>query len=120
MALKRRLLLLKVAAGYTDTLPTEVDAMDLVKRYEMVPEDWAIDDVLTHGELGLVLGKFGVVYVPADSDKPVSQPYAEAVLRRELSRLRDYYLSRRLGHGISINHLLDQGVDRAVSPSTYD
>ena len=56
--------------------------------------------------------------MPADRDKPVSQPFAEAMLRRELTRLRDY-LARRMGHGISINHILDQGVDRAVSPSRF-
>ena len=113
-------LLLKVAAGYTDTLPVEADALDLVQRYGLVPASWLVDDILTHGELSDVLEQFGVVHVPADRDKPVSQPYAEAILRRELSRLRDFYLARRMGHGISINHILDQGVDRAVSPMTYD
>ena len=111
-------LLLKAAAGYTDTLPVEEDALDLVKRYELVPASWLVEDILTHGELAFVLELFGVVYVPADRDKPVSRPYAEAVLRRELTRLRDY-LARRMGHGISINHMLDQGVDRAVSPSHF-
>ena len=112
-------LLLKAAAGYTDTLPVESDALDLVKRYELVPASWLVDEILTHGELSDVLELFGVIYVPADRDKPVSQPFAEAMLRRELTRLRDY-LARRMGHGISINHILDQGVDRAVSPMTYD
>ena len=111
-------LLLKAAAGYTDTLPVEEDALDLVKRYELVPASWLVDDILTHGELAYVLELFGIVYVPADRDKPVSQPYAEAMLRRELTRLRDY-LARRMGHGISINHMLDQGVDRAVSPYRF-
>lgn len=113
------ILLLKASAGYTDALPTEVDALDLVKRWELVPADWQVDDVLTHGELADVLEQFGIVHVPADRDKPVSRPFAEAILRRELSRLRDY-LARRMGHGISINHVLDLGVDRAVSPSTFD
>jgi len=40
------------------------------------------------------------------------------LLRREITRLRDY-LARRMGHGISVNHILDQGVDRAVSPSHF-
>ena len=111
-------LLLKAAAGYTDTLPVEADALDLVKRYELVPADWQVDDVLTQGELADVLEQFGVVHVPADRDAPVSQPYAEAILRRELTRLRDY-LARRMGHGISLSHTLDLGVDRAVSPSRF-
>jgi hypothetical protein len=65
-----------------------------------------------------VLGQLGVEYFPADRDAPVSQSYAEALLRRELTRLRDY-LARRMGHGFSTNHILDQGVDRAVSPSHF-
>ena len=111
-------LLLKAAAGYTDTLPDPVDALDQVKRYGMIPQSWLVDEVLTHGEMSQVLEQFGVVYVPADRDAPVSNDYAEALLRRELSRLRDY-LARRMGHGFSVNHILDLGVDRAVSPSRF-
>jgi len=116
-------LLLKAAAGYTDTLPDEVDALDQVKRYGLVPKDWLGEDVLTHGQMSEVLERFGVMYFPADRDAPVSNEYAEAVLRRELTRLWDY-LARRLGHGISINHILDKfmydkGVYRAVSPSRF-
>ena len=111
-------LLLKAAAGYTDTLPDPVDALDQVKRYGLIPESWLVDEVLTHGEMSQVLEQFGVVYVPADRDKPVSNDFAEALLRRELTRLRDY-LARRMGHGFSINHILDQGVDRAVSPTHF-
>ena len=111
-------LLLKAAAGYTDTLPNEVDALDQVKRYGLVPDSWLVDEVLTHGEMSEVLEQFGVVYVPPDRDKPVSRPFAEALLRREITRLRDY-LARRMGHGFSINHILDMGVDRAVSPSRF-
>ena len=111
-------LLLKAAAGYTDTLPNDVDALDQVKRYGLIPESWLVDEVLTHGEMTEVLEQFGVSYMPADRDAPVSQEFAEALLRREITRLRDY-LARRLGHGFSINHILDQGVDRAVSPSRF-
>jgi len=113
------LLLLKAAAGYTAALPDVVTALEQVKGYGLVPEDWAVDDVLTLGELAEVLGRFGVTFFPSDVDAPVSQPYAEAVLRRELSRLRDY-LAHRMGHGFSVNHVLDWGVDRAVSPADFD
>lgn len=112
------ILLLKAAVGYTDDLPNEVDGLDLVMRYGLVSEDWLVDDVLTHGEMAEVLERFGVSYLPADHDAPVSPAYAAAVLRREISRLRDY-LARRMGHGISINHMLDLGVDRAVSPDHF-
>jgi len=112
-------LLLKAAAGYTDALPDVVTALEQVKGYGLIPEDWAVDDVLTRGELAEVLAHFGVTYFASDLDAPVSQPFAEAVLRREISRLRDY-LAHRMGHGFSVNHILDWGVDRAVSPSTFD
>jgi hypothetical protein len=111
-------LLLKAAAGYTDTLPDPVDALDQVKRYGMIPEGWLVDEVLTHGEMADVLLRFAVVYVPSDRDAPVSNDYAEALMRREITRLRDY-LARRMGHCISVNHILDEGVDRAVSPSHF-
>ncbi len=113
------LLLLKAAAGYTDALPDMVTALEQVKGYGLVPEDWSVGDVLTHGEMAEVLGHFGVTYIPADRDAPVSHDFAEALLRRELSRLRDY-LARRMGHGFSVNHVLDWGVDRAVSPADFD
>ena len=112
------ILLLQAAAGYTGTLPDEDTALEQVKGYGLIPADWRIDDVLTHGEMAEVLGRFGVEYFPADRDAPVSQPYAEALLRRELTRLRDY-LAHRMGHGFSVNHILDQGIDRAVSPSHF-
>ncbi len=113
------ILLLKAAAGYTGSnLPDEVTALEQVQRYGLIPEDWLIDDVLTHGEMAQVLELFGVSYLPADRDSPVSRPYAEAMMRREITRLRDY-LARRMGHGFSLNHILDQGVDRAVSPSRF-
>ena len=95
-----------------------MDALDQVKRYGMVPEDWLVDEMLTHGEMADVLRDFAVVYVPSDRDAPVSNDFAEAILRREITRLRDY-LARRMGHGISVNHILDQGVDRWVSPSRF-
>ncbi len=112
-------LLLQAAAGYSiTTLPDEITALQQVAFYEMVPIDWLVDDVLTHGEMSEVLERFGVVYIPSDRDAPVSREYAEAMLRRVLTRLRDY-LARRMGHGFSVNHILDQGVDRAVSPSRF-
>ena len=112
------ILLLKAVAGYTDTLPDEETALQQVKGYGLVPADWLIDDVLTHGEMSDVLGRFGVDYFPADRDAPVSPAYAEALVRRELTHRQDY-LARRMGHGFSVNHILDQGIDRAVSPSRF-
>ena len=113
------LLLLKAALGYTDALPDEYTALEQVKGYGLMPEEWTLNDVLTHGEMSEVLQHFGVTYIPSDRDAPASPAFAQAVLRRELSRLRDY-LAHRMGHGFSVNHILDWGVDRAVSPADFD
>ena len=40
-------LLLKAAAGYTDTLSVEADDLDLVKRYGLIPASWEVDAILT-------------------------------------------------------------------------
>jgi hypothetical protein len=112
-------LLLKAALGYTDTIPDPETALEKVKQLGLVPEEWDVSGGLTHGELAEVLQRFGVVYVPTDRDDPASTPYVEALIRRELSKLRDYF-ANRLGHGFSVNHVMDRRVDRAVSPSTFD
>ncbi len=112
-------LLLKAALGYTDTIPDPVTALEKVKQLGLVPSAWQADGQLTHGELADVMLQFGVLYLPVDRDAPASAPYVEALLRRELTKLRDY-LAYRMGHGFSVNHVLDLGIDRAVSPSDFD
>jgi hypothetical protein len=110
-------LLLKAAQGAEWINNPEV-ALENVKDYGLVPENWELEGILTHGELSEVLGRFGAVYVAADADDPVSKAFAEVSVRRELSKLRDY-LARRMGHGFSTAHVMDEGVDRAVSPSGF-
>jgi len=110
--------LLRAGAGFTGEVAQPEAALALVKELGMVPEEWTAEGPLTHGELADVIGRMGVSYVPADRDEYASPPFVEALLRRQLSRLRDY-LATRLGHGFSVNHVLDQGVDRAVSPSNF-
>ena len=112
-------LLLEAAPGFTGEVQDPEAALEFVKDLGLVPATWESDTPLTHGELAEVLLHLGVPYTPANPDSPVSEAFATALLRRELSRLRDY-LARRLGHGFSVNHVLDAGVDRAVSPSTFD
>ena len=65
-----------------------------------------------------MLQKFGVLYVPAEDQEYATRPFVEAMLRRELDKLRDY-LATRMGHGFSLSHVMDEGVDRAVSPSEF-
>jgi hypothetical protein len=112
-------LLLRAGAGFTGELPQPEAALASVKELGLAPEEWTLEGPLTHGELADTVGRMGVSYVPADRDAFASRPFVEALLRRELSKLRDY-LATRLGHGFSVNHILDQGVDRAVSPSRFD
>jgi hypothetical protein len=96
-------------------------ALANLKELGLAHSDWTVDGILTHGELADVALQLGIVYTPytpADRDRPVSPAFAEAFLRREASLLREYR-SRRGGHGFSTSHVLDQGVDRAVSPSDF-
>ena len=99
-------------------LPEPAEALEKVKELDLAPEDWKLFGFLTHGELAGVLETFGAVYVPADRNEYPTRSFVEATLRRELARLRDY-LAKRMGHGFSTSHIIDEGVDRAVSPSTF-
>ena len=112
-------MLLEASAGFTGDVQDPEAALQSLKDLGLAPATWDADTPLTHGELGEVLLHLGVPYTPINPDSPVSEAFAAALLRRELSRLRDY-MARRLGHGFSVNHVLDAGVDRAVSPSTFD
>jgi hypothetical protein len=58
----------------------------------LIPLDWALDDLLTHGEFAQVLHAYGVIYVANDPDELASREFVEAMLRRELWKLRDYLL----------------------------
>ena len=110
-------LLLKVV--WTEgPLPPADEALRRVQDLELVPGEWGVFGFLRHGELADVLQKFGAVYVPAEDDEYATRPFVEALLRRELDKLRDY-LATRMGHGFSLSHVMDEGVDRAVSPSEF-
>ncbi len=84
----------------------------------LIPSDWTTDGIVTHGELADVVKRYGVIYTPAGPDEPVSRAFAEAFLRREVGKLREF-ISLRLSHEASTGHVMDLGIDRAVSPSEY-
>jgi hypothetical protein len=109
------ILILKVIDTKPGVDVSPVDALMEVKRLGLAPEEWLAVDILTHGDLADVLDRFGANYQPADRDEPAGRAFTEALLRRELGKLKDY-LARRTGHGVSVSHVLDEGVDRAVSP----
>ncbi len=112
-------LMLKIAAGYAEATPDPQSAHERLQSWGIVPVTWAWDDPLLHGELAQMLEHLGIEYLPAKADSPVSGVFLEALLWREVTKLRDYH-AKRLGHGFSANHVLDAGVDRAVSPSDFN
>jgi hypothetical protein len=111
-------LLVRTITPPQDAIPDEQTSMDLLKNEGLVPLGWLIPDFLTHAELKDVLARMGVLYETVDQDEPVSVPFAIAVVRRELSTIKDYW-AKRMGHGFAKSHVLDLGIDRAVSPSEF-
>lgn len=112
-------LVMDIALSYEEATPDPVTALEKLQRWGLAPTTWEADEPLTHGELALVVGHAGIEYLPAKPDAPVSGIFVETLLWREIGKLRDYN-AKRLGHGFSANHVLDAGVDRAVSPSDFD
>jgi hypothetical protein len=112
-------MVMDIALGYEEATPDPVTALEKLQRWGLAPTTWEVDDPLTHAELSMVLAHVGIEYLPAKPDAPVSRVFVQALLWREVGKLRDYN-ARRLGHGFSSNHVLDAGVDRAVSPSDFD
>ena len=112
-------LVLKIAVGYAEATPDPTTALEKVQRWGLAPTTWQTDEPLLHWELAEVVGRMGIEYLPAKPDAPVSGVFVEAFLWREVTKLRDYN-AKRLGHGFSANHVLDAGVDRAVSPADFD
>ena len=112
-------MVMDIGLGYEQATPDPVTALEKLQRWGIVPATWEVDAPLTHGELSQVLAHVGIEYLPAKPNAAVSGVFVQALLWREVGKLRDYN-AKRLGHGFSANHVLDAGVDRAVSPSDFD
>jgi hypothetical protein len=112
-------LVMDIALGYEEATPDPQTALEKMQRWGIVPTTWEAGQPLTHGDLALVLGNIGIEYLPPNPDALVSGVFVETLLWREVGKLRDYSATR-MGHGLSANHVLDSGVDRAVSPSDFD
>lgn len=112
-------MVLDVVLRYEESTLDPETALEKLQDWEIVPTTWAADAPLTHAQLSSVLAQVGIEYLPAKPDAPVSGSFVMALLWRETGKLRDY-MAKRLGHGFSANHVLDAGVDRAVSPSDFD
>jgi hypothetical protein len=112
-------LVLDIALGYEQATPDVVTSLERMKNLGIAPATWAADELMTHRDLADVCHHVGIEYMASKPDAPVSGAFVAALLHREVGKLRDY-TARRLGHGFSANHVLDAGVDRAVSPSDFD
>jgi hypothetical protein len=112
-------MVMDIALGYEEATPDPTTALEKLKLWNIAPTTWEVDELLTHGELAQITAQVGIEYLPSKPDSPVSRVFVRALLWREVGKLRDY-MAKRLGHGFSANHVLDAGVDRAVSPSDFD
>jgi len=112
-------MVMDIALGYEQATPDAETALEKLQGWGIAPTTWEADAPLTHRQLAELLEQLGIEYLPAKPDAPVSGSFVEALLWRETGKLRDY-MATRLGHGFSANHVLDAGVDRAVSPSDFD
>ena len=112
-------MVLDIALGYEQATPDAETALEKLQGWGIAPATWEADAPLTHGDLSAVLRPIGIEYMASKPNAAVSGSFVEAMLWREVGKLKDY-LAKRLGHGLSANHVLDAGVDRAVSPSDFD
>jgi len=85
-------LLLTVGAFQQDA-PQPVEALIQVKRLGLIPPDWEADALLTHGEFADAIAPLGIQYVPTDRDRFATRKFVEALLRREIWKLRDYVIA---------------------------
>lgn len=108
-------LVMDIALGYEQATPDSETALEKLKGWGIAPATWEAATPLTHSDLAEVLRPVGIGYMAPKPDGPVSGVFAEGLLWREVGKLKDY-LAKRLGHGLSANHVLDAGVDRAVLP----
>ena len=108
-------LVLDIALRYEEATPDPVTALERLKTLGIAPATWEAGTRLTHQDLQDTCQRVGIEYLAAKPDAPVSEAFVTALLWREVGKLRDY-AARRLGHGLSANHVLDAGVDRAVIP----
>lgn len=112
-------MVMDIALGYEQATPDAETALEKLQGWGIAPATWEAGEMLTHGDLSTVLRPVGIEYMASKPDAPVSGVFVESLLWREVGKLKDY-LAKRLGHGLSANHVLDAGVDRAVSPSDFD
>jgi len=112
-------LLLKALSTKQPPQLTPDKALARVQKYGLMPSSWLSAGLMTHAELAQVFKIMGVSYIPADPKAPVSKPFAEAILRRYLGRIRAYR-GWLVSSGFSSDDaFLDGNHGEAVSPSKF-
>lgn len=112
-------MVMDIALGYEEATPDPETALEKLQGWGIAPATWDAATPLTHGDLAVILHPVGIEHMAPKPDAPVSGTFVEALLWREVGKLKDY-MAKRLGHGLSANHVIDAGVDRAVSPMDFD
>jgi hypothetical protein len=85
--------LLMTVGAFQQEIPPPEQALVQIKRLRLVPPDWEIADLLTHGEFADAVVPFGIRYLPVDRDQFATRVFVEAFLRREIWKLRDYIIA---------------------------
>ncbi|RMG14652.1 MAG: hypothetical protein D6729_13440 [Deltaproteobacteria bacterium] len=113
-------LVLKVFATKPGPELAPAVALAKAKQLELVPAGWTAEAPLTEAELEELLHKLcpSARFQAAKPANTVTRPFVEAWFRRS-SPCVEEYLARLSGHGTSDTLILDEGVDRAVSPSGF-
>ncbi len=113
-------LVLKVFATKPGPELAPAVALARAKQLELIPAGWTVNAPLTERELEELLHKLcpSARFQAANPTNTVSRAYVEAWFRRS-SPCVEEYLANFAGHGSSEAVILDEGVDRAVSPSGF-
>lgn len=113
-------LLLKVIATKEPPQLEPAVALAKAKQLDLVPTEWTVAGMLTQAQMADILHRLcpEARYQPSDPDAGLSQAFVEALLRRHLPCIESY-LGNILGHGSSESGMMDEGVDRSVSPSGF-
>ncbi len=77
------------------------DALERAQMLGLMPEQWAVESVMTHAELAQVLQAAGVAYSPRDAEAPLTREVADTVVSQDADQLRSY-VGRTIGRARSI------------------
>lgn len=111
-------LLFQLMSTNGETKLSPARALAEAQRMELLPATWGPDSIMTHGDLAAVANILGVTYVPPGDDIVVTRSFAIAILHRYRQRI-ETKRATMVKHGFSEALGADPGVDRAISPSSF-